>query len=106
MSKTPLENAIENRAKERFNNEYKSLRKFLGEHPIASRLKIIFPDLEERPEFLIERFKFNHKVVAGKSNWPSVEAEMVEAYAKEETENLLKKIDALKDFFETATENL
>jgi|ERR1035441_2949004 hypothetical protein len=108
MEKTFLEKQIENRAIERFDNEYKLFLKFGVENNIAKRLKLsengisifsansdwgLFNDYQQR------------NVDATKTNYAQVRQIVIEQYIKEETDILLKKMDALQYFFNSVINN-
>lgn len=124
MERSVLETRIEQKAKARFEKEYDEFLKFCLNNKIARRLQIKNTSLNQTglgdndsPNVLTHNLPLfamgdNYAILNGRinvidrykrlTNFEDVANGLVQEYIKEETENLLSKIDTLKDFFETA----
>ena len=108
MEKSQLEKRIEQKASEKFNKDYDVFQEFMQSNNIAKRLYLNISETEDLPlyDFGQNSGLFNGECDrnknANKTNLKEVKEEIISEYIKTETEALLNKVAALKDFFEMA----
>lgn len=105
MEKTILEKRIEERAHERFNKDLKTLVDLIHHHPIGGQLTVTIGDRN----IPIANFGQNYGLLNGRgihnqnsehTNLAIVKENLIEKYKKEETDEILNKLDGLNYLFD------
>ncbi|MDR2207146.1 MAG: hypothetical protein LBE36_13440 [Flavobacteriaceae bacterium] len=104
MKKTVLEKAIELRAEKRFNNEYENLIKICNSNEILKKLRI---KIQENEIGIISGYS-NNKLFGDfapldfcnkNTNYLEIKSKMIEEFIREETKNVLDKLDNISYLF-------
>ena len=111
MDKSILEKRIHDKAEERADEYFKEISEFFYQHeelvangreglvlkPIAENMSIKFIS----SSFSDEESLFNNQDTLSKyTNWRDIRKELVEKYEKEETDNILDKLDSINYLLE------
>lgn len=104
MDKTILEKRIKERAEERFDNEFREFVKYIYNHPIGGRLKVKIGDSNiPIANFGRNYGLFNEEGIQNKhsdnTNLQLVKMSLLREYEKEETDEILKKLENLGYLF-------
>mgnify|MGYP001268906130 CR=1 FL=1 len=104
MNKTILEKRIKERAEERFDKEFRELVNYIYTHPIGGRLKVKIGDSDiPIVNFGRNYGLFNEEGIQNKrsdnTNLQSVKMSLLKEYEKEETDEILKKLENLDYLF-------
>lgn len=104
MDKTVLEKRIEERANERFEKEFKEFVNYVYLHPVGKRLTITIGDRNVPIVNFGKNYGlFNEDGLKNKrsenTNLQLVRDQLLEEYRKEETDDLLNKLDSIGYLF-------
>lgn len=111
MEKTFIEKRIEEKAEERFNENLEKLKKDVGSNPIGEKLTLKLKGIEkpirigcrhysnDNVLFDMPKNEYSNDNLKKKSNIEEIKKELIEEYIKEETNELLNKIDNLSYLF-------
>lgn len=113
---TILEKRIREKAKKAYDAEYKKLTDFLASNRISKKIYLNVLSFDEKSQlkdaiplvgngndsafFRQLNQVSSHNKYLFMSNYEDVEEELIEEYIKEETDNLLSKLEAVKYLFE------
>ncbi len=103
LSVNILEKRIESKAKERFDKEFKQLVESITKNKIGYLLKIGDKPLANSYGFsgsTILNASCPDKVMDGITNIDTIRDRLMKEYIKEETDNILSKLNILSDYLE------
>lgn len=103
MEKTIIEKRIEEKAKDRFEKDLINAEQILKNHPILSSLKIGELKLVSVNSCNYSKEFFNRchtELLEEKTNFNKIKENLIQKYIKEETDNLLAKLDNIKYLFD------
>ena len=115
MDKSILEKRIHDKAEKRADEYFKEISGFFYQHeelvangreglvlkPIAENMSIQFISPFSNDESLFN----NQDTLSKYTNWQDIRKELVEKYEKEETDNILDKLDSINYLLEGNNEN-
>lgn len=102
MDKSFLEKRIHDKAEERADKYFETIRSFFGSNgskrELANKLALK-PSSKEKLYFRTDRSGSgifdNQESLSKHTNWQDIRKELVEKYEKEETDNILDKLDSI-----------
>lgn len=105
MDKSALEKHIHDKAEERADKYFQTIRSFfMNESELVSRL-VLKQSSKEKLYFRTDRnggsgIFDNQESLSEHTNWQDIRKELVEKYEKEETDNILDKLDSINYLLE------
>ncbi|WP_156319415.1 hypothetical protein [Secundilactobacillus paracollinoides] len=104
MDKSVLEKRIHDKAEERADKYFETIRSFFGnERELVNKLALK-PSSKEKMYFRTDHFGSgifdNQETLSKHTNWQDIRKELVEKYEKEETDNILDKLDSINYLLE------